>query len=285
MKLAYFPFYVSDWLGSRKVLLMTDAQRGIYITLLAHQWSDPSHSIPTEKTLLQKMLPGSKWKNIEYVIQECFVVQGTQGERARNERLSVEEAKAIGISEKAKYAVKCREDKKKQQSNDERTIIERSSCQNQNQIHIQKDLINIKQEDGSKKRFVRPTIEEIRSYCLERRNSVDPQKFFDHYESNGWRVGKNSMKSWQAAVRTWEKNDYEQTGTGIPEKGSGAKSFHQIDTEEALRVKAAVRSRLGFSGGSPGLDCQPNESEIDGGREDTGNDKAVSIFSRETSST
>jgi len=52
-----------------------------------------------------------------------------------------------------------------------------------------------------------PTLEEVRTYCLLRSNHVDPEKFFNHYTSNGWMVGKNKMKDWQAAVRTWEKND------------------------------------------------------------------------------
>lgn len=59
-------------------------------------------------------------------------------------------------------------------------------------------------------RFVKPTVEEIKAYCRERMNFVEPQKFFDYYESNGWKVGKNPMKDWKAAVRTWEKNNFEQ---------------------------------------------------------------------------
>ena len=56
------------------------------------------------------------------------------------------------------------------------------------------------------KRFIPPTVEQVREYCLERGNDVDPQRFVDHYTSNGWMVGKNKMKDWKAAVRTWEKN-------------------------------------------------------------------------------
>lgn len=52
----------------------------------------------------------------------------------------------------------------------------------------------------------KPTIIEISEYCNERKNGIDPQKFFDYYESNGWRVGRNQMKDWRAAVRTWERN-------------------------------------------------------------------------------
>jgi hypothetical protein len=52
----------------------------------------------------------------------------------------------------------------------------------------------------------RPTIEEVRAYCLERGKGVDPEAWFDHYTANGWKVGKNPMKDWRAAVRTWERN-------------------------------------------------------------------------------
>lgn len=58
----------------------------------------------------------------------------------------------------------------------------------------------------------RPTVEEVAAYCLERGNHVDAEKFVAHYESNGWRVGPNPMKNWQAAVRTWEKNDGRGSG-------------------------------------------------------------------------
>ena len=57
-------------------------------------------------------------------------------------------------------------------------------------------------------RFVPPTVEEVRNYCDERNNDVDPEKFVAYYTSNGWKVGKNPMKDWKAAVRTWEKNSY-----------------------------------------------------------------------------
>ena len=55
------------------------------------------------------------------------------------------------------------------------------------------------------KGFIRPTVSEIREYCKERDNAVDAEKFHSFYESNGWKVGKNAMKDWKAAVRTWDK--------------------------------------------------------------------------------
>ena len=53
-------------------------------------------------------------------------------------------------------------------------------------------------------RFTPPTLAEVTAYCRERQNAVDPQRFIDYYTANGWKVGKNSMKDWKAAVRTWE---------------------------------------------------------------------------------
>ena len=55
--------------------------------------------------------------------------------------------------------------------------------------------------------FVKPTLDEVKNYCLERNNSVDPESFIDFYESKGWLIGKNHMKDWKAAVRTWEKRN------------------------------------------------------------------------------
>lgn len=57
------------------------------------------------------------------------------------------------------------------------------------------------------KRFKPPTIEEVQAYCKERNNNVDAQRFIDFYEAKGWMLGKNKMKDWKAAVRTWERND------------------------------------------------------------------------------
>ena len=76
---------------------------------------------------------------------------------------------------------------------------------------LKKDISNeISKKSTRQKKFVPPTVEEVASYCLERKNKVDAAYFVDHYTSNGWKVGKQNMKDWKAAVRTWEKNGYNQ---------------------------------------------------------------------------
>lgn len=57
-------------------------------------------------------------------------------------------------------------------------------------------------------RFSPPTVDDVKAYCKERNNNVDAERFIDYYNSNGWMVGKNKMKDWKAAVRTWENNGY-----------------------------------------------------------------------------
>jgi hypothetical protein len=58
----------------------------------------------------------------------------------------------------------------------------------------------------NRKTFVQPTLDEVKAYCQERRNSVDPEQWLDHYTANGWKVGKSPMSDWRAAVRTWERS-------------------------------------------------------------------------------
>jgi hypothetical protein len=53
-----------------------------------------------------------------------------------------------------------------------------------------------------------PDLDEVRRYCEERRNAVDAEQWYDHYEAVGWKVGRNPMKDWRAAVRTWERQDF-----------------------------------------------------------------------------
>lgn len=63
-----------------------------------------------------------------------------------------------------------------------------------------KEIKNIRRE---KNNFKKPSLDEIKNFISENNYPVDPEKFFNYYTANGWKVGKNPMKDWQAAVRTW----------------------------------------------------------------------------------
>lgn len=71
------------------------------------------------------------------------------------------------------------------------------------------------------KRFVKPTLDEVTNFCREQKlENVNPQDFWDYYESNGWKVGKQSMKNWQAAIRRWDRNEYSPAGVARGKPGS-----------------------------------------------------------------
>lgn len=69
-----------------------------------------------------------------------------------------------------------------------------------------KEYVGVQDAPPKKEAFKKPTLEEVQAYCEERHNGVDAERFFNYYESVGWRVGKNPMKDWRAAVRTWERS-------------------------------------------------------------------------------
>ena len=75
------------------------------------------------------------------------------------------------------------------------------------EIEKDKEIEQEQDKEKYKRRFTKPTLEEVKAYCYERNKGVDPEKWFNYYSSNGWKVGKNPMKDWKAAVRTWERGD------------------------------------------------------------------------------
>ena len=78
------------------------------------------------------------------------------------------------------------------------------------EVRLGKDRIVKESKAGKppqRKRFAPPTLDEVQKYCQERGNTVDAEQFCAFYESKGWRVGNQPMKSWQAAVLTWERRE------------------------------------------------------------------------------
>ena len=74
--------------------------------------------------------------------------------------------------------------------------------------------------DTRAKRFTPPTLDDVSAYIRKRGSNVDAQRFLDFYTAKGWMVGKNRMKDWKAAVRTWEKRDSEQNKPFVYDYGN-----------------------------------------------------------------
>ncbi|WP_347283032.1 hypothetical protein [uncultured Muribaculum sp.] len=120
-----------------------------------------------------------------------------------------DELQLLGLKESGEYVLGC-------QTVAERLPQVKSEEVREDKVRLDKGRL---EEDApqsvaaSNTRFKKPTLEEITAYCTERKNNVDPQAFFDFYESVGWRVGNKPMKDWKACVRTWERRE-QTSGSG-----------------------------------------------------------------------
>lgn len=111
--------------------------------------------------------------------------------------------------------------------NTEKVLIRKNSGNNNNIISINNikttnNMDIILAEEKAPKNFVKPTIEEIASYCKEKSVNIDANQFYYFYESKGWMIGKNKMKNWKAAIMTWKRNS---------QKGNTANEFLRLGQE------------------------------------------------------
>lgn len=101
---------------------------------------------------------------------------------------------------------------------------------------IKSKIKNTQKETTQRKtapRFTPPTLDEVRAYCEERGNGIDAEQFVDHYNANGWKVGRSPMKDWKAAIRNWEKNEYRRREPG-KEYGPNGIELAPYDPEDPL---------------------------------------------------
>ena len=104
------------------------------------------------------------------------------------------------------------------------------------EIEKEKEIdIDIDKEKKPPKRFTAPTLEEVKEYCSERKNNVDAERFIDYYTANGWKVGKNPMKDWRAAVRSWERNDFGKPKTAETEHSFDLDDFFNAAVDKSRR--------------------------------------------------
>ncbi len=112
----------------------------------------------------------------------------------------------------------------------------------------QKQIVELLGTSRSKKalRFVPPTVEQVRVYCEERGNRVDPERFVNHYEASGWKRNRGvPLIDWKAAVRNWEKNDF----AGDCKKEKPRSKTSSFDVEDLEKHKWDRYKKIGKSGG------------------------------------
>ena len=182
-----FLFYSSDFLTG--TLLMSMEQKGKFITLLCIQHQKGHMS---ERDMLQ--ICGTYDEDIFDKFQK-----DSDG-KFFNERLKEE------IDKRKSYSESRRNNRKKK---DDVIIISESYVQHMENENEIENII----ENKKVARFEKPTLSELKTYMTEIGMADVSEKWFDYYESNGWLVGKNKMKNWRAAVRTWKNNNLSNNTT------------------------------------------------------------------------
>ena len=110
----------------------------------------------------------------------------------------------------------------------------RSATDNDNDIDNDSNKRDIGKRASS---FRPPDVNEVRAYCQERKNNVDPERFVDFYTAKGWFVGKNKMKDWRAAVRNWEKEENARSGTTKKREHNYPQRDYDLDAIERALIK------------------------------------------------
>lgn len=90
-------------------------------------------------------------------------------------------------------------------------------------------------------KFQKPTIAEVVSYCEERNNGIDGEEFYYFYESKGWKIGKSPMKSWKAAIITWEKNSKKNKSNNY---SKSPKRINNEQKDELMEIIARKRMKM-----------------------------------------
>lgn len=77
-----------------------------------------------------------------------------------------------------------------------------------NNIHSINSVLSSENEKPTpEKKFIKPSLEEVKNYISDKNLTIDPERFFYYYEANGWTQGNKKMKSWQAAVQYWQRTE------------------------------------------------------------------------------
>lgn len=162
-------------------------------------------------------------------IQNFIGESSTEADRKRKYRLQIENEKEKGVILQIG------------QMSGQMSVKSQDKYPPELEIELEKDL-DIEKDKKKNSRFTPPTLEEVKVYCSERSNDVDPVKWFNFYEAKGWLIGKNKMKNWKAAVHTWEKSGVKSNNGGIkePVKPTRVEEPWEVEYREKTRKLSAA---------------------------------------------
>jgi len=230
-ELPYFKFFPGEWMKGDITVCSVKAQ-GLFINICAYYWSK---GCDISLTQVQRRFNDCLTELKELLNDGIFIVE--------DDKLTIDflDDQFDQFSEIRKQQSRAgKASAKIRKGNARSTPVQQTS---NHKIREDKDKNKIK-----KKIFKPPTIIEVREYCKERKNTVNVNKWMSHYEANGWMVGKNKMKDWMAAVRTWENSDF---GTDVKHpvvhdrtKTEGAPVGFGIPNPKAIPIPQTLKDKF-----------------------------------------
>jgi uncharacterized protein YdaU (DUF1376 family) len=242
----YYKFNIADWnLSTSHLSLQEEA---VYFRLVNYYY-DTEKPIPKEtQSVIRRLRLGSDTDIVELILDEFFELTDKGWVHCRCEKI-LKEYRKTAKKNKENGAKGGRPSKHAASSitHEKPSGFPDESQKNPNYKPITNNHKPITTTKGKEKpkRFVPPSVEEVRDYVFEKGYSFDPESFVAYYDSNGWKVGKNRMKNWKACCVTWNNRD-KSNGNA---KGKHDITFDDInDTDWIKNVDPAVYSRTGGNG-------------------------------------
>lgn len=201
----YYSFNIGDY--TKDTMHLTDMEDLAYRRMMDLYYSREKPLPESAEEIARLIRMRTHSECIANVLRDFFVLEDDGYHQLR---IDCEISAFQEKSEKAKQSALSRWKKTKKNQKVTKTC-ERiaSAVETQCEGNAKQEPINNKHKTINKVsgRFTPPTLQEVILYCRERQNIVDPNKFINHYEANGWMRGKNKIKDWKACVRTWEENN------------------------------------------------------------------------------
>jgi len=190
-------FYVKDWLSDPELRMASHSTKGIWIDMLCYMWESSERGKICGTLEQIKKLVSATDEDMDLFLSEAKTLQFCDVTICNKNVTVINRRIHQDYKDKQNTRLRVKRFREKQKGNADVTPSSPSPSPSPSPTTKNKDI----------KRFMIPTVEEITTYCIDRKNTINPQVFIDHYMSNGWMVGKNKMKDWKAAVRTWEGRD------------------------------------------------------------------------------
>lgn len=226
-KLCYFQFYPGDWLKDLELRVCSHFARGLLVDLLCAMFEAKHRGrlvrfdgvTPLSDEQVVSLSPGGsdsqKLAALAELLENGVLKRDDVGVIYSARMMRDEEIRQARGAAGSKGGSKTQANLKQ---SDKQTIKQTTKQIPEDEYEYATDSDSPSKEECEEEvkqstRFVPPTVDEVAVFCQERTNNIDPESFVSFYESKGWKIGKNSMKDWRAAVRTWERNGY---GSGKP---------------------------------------------------------------------